>query len=96
MMTTQVSCLSGDANVPSINEAIDREGVVIIDNFFSDAWLNRYNDEAQRLIEAHNRTYTGVEMFDDFLGYNTVRLQGLAAKTPAFVDALIDPHLLAS
>ena len=94
-MPAQVQRLKGDCDVARINEAMDRDGVVIIEDFFSQEWLDRYNGEVQPLIDNHHRTYTGVEMFDDFLGYKTVRLQGLAAKTPSFIDALVDPRLLA-
>ena len=94
-MPVEVSRLKGDCVVAQINEAMDREGAVIIEDFFSQGWLDRYNGEVQSRIDNHHRTYTGVEQFDDFLGYKTVRLQGLAAKTPSFINALIDRRLLA-
>jgi ectoine hydroxylase-related dioxygenase (phytanoyl-CoA dioxygenase family) len=94
-MPAQVARLKGDCDATAITQAMDRDGVVIVEDFFKSEWLDRYNAEVQPLIDNHHRTYTGVEIFDDFLGYQTVRLQGLASKTPSFIDALIDPRLLA-
>ncbi|MBN36200.1 MAG: hypothetical protein CMM46_15770 [Rhodospirillaceae bacterium] len=91
---TAITRLPGEADVAAIKETIDNNGVVVTENFFSKECLHRYNSEVQPLIDEHHRTYTGVETFDDFLGYNKVRLQGLAATTPSFIDALIDPRLL--
>lgn len=93
-MGATVSRLPGKSPVDTINAALDRDGVVIVEDFFTKEWLDTYNAQVQPLIDNHVRTYTGVEMFDDFLGYKTVRLQGLASKTPAFIDALTDPRLL--
>ena len=93
-MGASVSRLAGDSSVQAINDALDRDGVVIVEDFCPKAWLDGYNAQVQPLIDDHIRTYTGVEMFDDFLGYQTIRLQGLASKTPAFVDVLADTRLL--
>jgi ectoine hydroxylase-related dioxygenase (phytanoyl-CoA dioxygenase family) len=93
-MGAEVARLSGDSPVEAINQALDRDGVVIVEDFFGDDWLDRYNGEVQPQIDNHKRTYTGVDVFDDFLGYQTVRLQGLALKTPAFIDAMVDGRLL--
>ncbi len=94
-MSAAVTRLPGHSTAATISEALDRDGVVIVEDFFSTSWLERYNGEVQPLIDNHHRTYTGVEAFDDFLGYKTVRMQGLAAKTPSFIDALVDDRLLA-
>ena len=93
-MSAAVTRLPGHSTAATINQALDRDGVVIVENFFSASWLERYNGEVQPLIDDHQRTYTGVDAFDDFLGYKTVRMQGLASKTPAFIDALADDRLL--
>ena len=91
---TELTRLKADASVAEICAALDEAGVVIVEHFYDDAWVKRYNSEVQPFIDNHQRTYTGVDVFDDFLGYNTVRLQGLPAKTPALIDALIDPRML--
>jgi len=93
-MAASVARLPNDSAVEVINETLDRDGVAIVEDFFGADWTRRYNAEVQPLIDSHIRTFTGVEIFDDFLGYQTVRLQGLAAKTPSFIDALIDDRLL--
>lgn len=92
---TDLTRLAGNADPGAICAALDEAGVVIVEDFFDAAWLARYNGEVQPFIDNHKRTYTGVDVFDDFLGHHTVRLQGLPAKTPALIDALIDPRLLA-
>lgn len=94
-MSAEVTRLPGHSTAATINQALDRDGVVIVEDFFSSAWLDRYNAEVQPLIDSHQRTYTGVDAFDDFLGYQTVRMQGLASKTPSFIDALADDRLMA-
>ena len=91
---TDLTRLKADASVADICSALDEAGVVIVEHFYDDAWVGRYNAEVQPFIDNHKRTYTGVDVFDDFLGHHTVRLQGLPAKTPALIDALIDPRML--
>ena len=93
-MTELMSPLPGDCALHAITERLDRDGVVIVHDFFAQSWVRQYNTEVQSVIDAHQRTYTGVEIFDDFLGYETVRLQGLVRKTPSFVTALMDARLL--
>ena len=90
-----LSRLPSDTSVAAINAALDADGVVIVEHFYDADWVARYNGEVQPFIDNHKRTYTGVDVFDDFLGHHTVRLQGLPAKTPALIDALIDPRMLA-
>lgn len=91
---SQITRLAPRAEVADIIGAMDRDGVVVVEGFFSGDWVARYNAEVQPFIDNHVRTYTGVEIFDDFLGYHTVRLQGLPAKTPAMIEAMVEPRLL--
>lgn len=92
---TVLKRLHARSHAADICAALDEAGVVIVENFYDDDWVTRYNGQVQPFIDNHRRTYTGVDIFDDFLGHHTVRLQGLPAKTPALIDALIDPRLLA-
>jgi len=91
----ELTRLDARAEVADICSALDADGVVIVENFYDGDWLARYNGQVQPFIDSHKRTYTGVDVFDDFLGHHTVRLQGLPAKTPALIDALVDPRMLA-
>jgi len=91
----ELTRLDARAEVADICTALDNDGVVIVENFYDVEWVARYNGQVQPYIDNHKRTYTGVDVFDDFLGHHTVRLQGLPGKTPALIDALVDPRMLA-
>ena len=59
--------LDADASIAAINAALDADGVVIVEHFYDADWVARYNGEVQPFIDNHKRTYTGVDVFDDFL-----------------------------
>ncbi len=90
----QIARLMGDAEIGEVTELLDRDGVVVVEGFFGQDWLKRYNDQVQPFIDNHIRTYTGVDVFDEFLGHHTVRLQGLPSKTPALIDVLVEARML--
>ena len=94
-MSAKVSTLPSDSTVESIIEVLDDDGVVIIRDFMDVSLLEQFNTEIQPAIDAYKQFHFGNEAIDGFLGSHTVRLHGLAACAPSFVDIMLDPRLLA-
>lgn len=83
------------AGVADIDAAIDEAGAVIVENLFDDTTLGRLRDD---LLPWVARTPAGSRSGDPewelFHGRNTVRINGLAAKTTTFVDVCLDGTVL--
>jgi len=86
--------LPADCTTADIVEANERRGAVIVDGWLSPGLLERFNSELDPWLEAHAGTDSGSEASDEFLGLCTRRLQGLCAKTPSFVEIMLDERLL--
>lgn len=86
--------LPADCATADIVEANERRGAVIVDGWLSPDLLERFNSELDPWLGAHGGTDSGSEASDEFLGLRTRRLQGLCAKTPSFVEIMLDERLL--
>ena len=91
----ELSRLPADCSADDIIEANERDGGVIVDGWLGADLLDRFNAELEPWLDAHPGTNSGSEASDMFLGRNTRRIQGLCAKTPSFVEILLDERLLA-
>lgn len=78
-----------------INAAIDEVGAVIIANVFNDNVIDRLQFDLAPWID---RTPPGSRNDDpewqEFHGHNTIRFNGLAAKTSVFESLCLDPTVL--
>ncbi len=86
--------LPANCTTADIVEANERRGAVIVDGWLSPDLLERFNSELDPWLEAHGGTDSGSEASDEFLGLRTHRLQGLCAKTPSFLEIMLDERLL--
>ena len=86
--------VSGESPVDDMIEVVEEDGVLIVDDFVGRSWLRDFNAAVQPFIDSHTPRYFGVEDGDDFLGRQTVRLTGVFAKVPSYVDLLLDERLL--
>ncbi len=86
--------LSGGCTVDDIVEACERDGAVIIEEWLPSGLVQRLNAEIEPWLNAHSGTDSGSAASDEFLGLRTQRLQGLCAKTPSFVEVMLDERLL--
>jgi len=85
--------LPEDCSVQDIIEVNARDGAVIVEGWLGDDLLQKFNAELEPWLRAHPGTDSGSEASDNFLGLKTRRLQGLATKTPSFIDILTDARL---
>ena len=83
------------ASISDISGAIDEVGAVIVADLVDAALLARLRDDLGPWIE---RTPAGSRSDDpewqEFHGRRTVRFNGVAAKTSAFLDICLDPTIL--
>ncbi len=94
MTAPELTRLPADCTTDDIVEINERDGGVIVDGWLSTDLLERFNAELQPWLDAHPGTNSGSEASDAFLGHKTRRIQGLCAKTPSFVEILLDERLL--
>lgn len=91
----EVTHLPSDCYASDIIEVVEREGCVVVDSLVDDAWLTQFNKDIQPSVDAY-RTYqfAGEGRMNDFLGDDTVRLQGMLRKAPCYLDLILDERLL--
>ena len=92
-MGATVKQLPGSSTGAEINQALEEDGVVIIENFFPEALIKALNEQLEPYI-AESRPRVQNNMYDDFLGGYTVRLHGIAAKADSFGPVLTDARIL--
>ena len=85
--------LPADCTVDDMLEVSDRDGGLIVDGWLHPDLVDRLNTELDPLLAAYTGTDSGSAASDEFLGHRTRRLQGLAVKTPTFVEILTDDRL---
>ena len=84
-----------DTDPDKLCDILRRDGGLIIENLVDATGVDRINAELEPHVERRSPGFK--ESFDDsFYGANTKRIQGLAWKSPTFVDSiLLNPTLLA-
>lgn len=91
---TEVIHLPAHCSVADIVETVEEWGTAIVDGFVSDAWLEEFNQAIQTSVENYVPYDYGEPEAVEFLGRNTVRLNGLIGKAPNYADLITDPRLL--
>ena len=86
---SRVQHLASNCAVDEIIEVLEKDGVVIVDDFVSEKWLKEFNSSVQTSIDAYVPYDYGEEGANDFLGYKTVRLNGLIGKAPCYADLIV-------
>ena len=74
--------LPSNCSTDDIIEVLERDGAAIVDGFVSQAWLNDFNTAIQTSVDNYIPYDYGEPEAQDFLGYQTVRLNGLISKAP--------------
>lgn len=98
MSTNTVSAvphLNATTSAADVSLAIDEYGAVVVDDLVDAAMLARLRDDLGpwQAITAPGST-SGDPEWELFHGRNTVRVNGLAAKSPAVVDLSLQPGIL--
>jgi len=105
MTDPHIERFSPDVSTGSLIEALDRDGCAIVHDAISPDELSRLNGEFDELLRvAEPGTPNHIPMLIDFMGYKTIRIDGLPGKSKSFVDllqhqqplALADHYLLPS
>jgi ectoine hydroxylase-related dioxygenase (phytanoyl-CoA dioxygenase family) len=90
-----VPTLAATAGVSEIDAAIDEVGAVIVDGLVDAATLARLRDDLAPWVDrtpAGSRS--GDPEWEQFHGRNTIRVNGIAAKTAAFADICLHETIL--
>ncbi|MGI9265662.1 MAG: phytanoyl-CoA dioxygenase family protein [Gammaproteobacteria bacterium] len=90
----EVTHLPADSSVADIIEIVERDGAVIIDDFVSPSWLAEFNASVQTSVDEYQPYDYGEPEAMEFLGYRTVRLNGLISKSSNYIDLMTDERLL--
>ena len=86
--------LPADSSTAGIIEVIERDGVAIVDGFIESSWLDDFNMAVQTSVDNFVPYDYGEPEAMEFLGRQTVRLNGLASKAPGYIDLISDERLL--
>ena len=76
----EVAHLPSNCSTDDLIEVIERDGAAIVDGFVCDTWLADFNSAIQTSIDAYKPYDYGEPEAQEFLGHQTVRLNGLISK----------------
>ena len=91
---TQITTLSSNSSTDDIIEVLEKDGAAIVDGFVSQEWLSEFNSAIQTSIDNYKPFDYGEPEAEEFLGRQTVRLNGLIRKAPNYIDLITDDRLL--
>ena len=91
---TQITTLPSNSSTDDIIEVLEKDGAVIVDDFVSQEWLSEFNSAIQTSIDNYKPFDYGEPEAEEFLGRQTVRLNGLIRKAPNYIDLITDDRLL--
>ena len=91
---TQITTLPSNSSTEDIIEVLEKDGAAIVDGFVSQEWLLEFNSAIQTSIDNYKPFDYGEPEAEEFLGRQTVRLNGLIRKAPNYIDLITDDRLL--
>jgi hypothetical protein len=95
MTDPHIERLGPDVSTASLIEALDRDGVAMVEDAIAPDLLSKLNSEFDGLIApASPGTPNHIPMLIDFMGHKTIRIDGLPGKSKSFVDLLQHPLAL--
>lgn len=92
---TKITTLPSNSSTEDIIEVLEKDGAAIVDSFVSQEWLSEFNSAVQTSIDNYKPFDYGEPEAEEFLGRQTVRLNGLIRKAPNYIDLITDDRLLA-
>lgn len=90
----EITTLPSDCSTDDIIEILHKDGAAIVDGFVSNSWLDEFNTSIQTSIDKYTPYDYGEPEANEFLGHQTVRLNGLINKSPNYIDLISDERLL--
>jgi ectoine hydroxylase-related dioxygenase (phytanoyl-CoA dioxygenase family) len=95
MSDPRIEQFGPDVPIASLIEAIDRDGVAMVSGVIDPQLLTALNAELDPIIaDAQPGTPNHIEWLQDFMGFKTVRIDGLPGKSKSFVELLQHPLAL--
>ena len=91
---THITTLPSNSSTDDIIEVLEKDGAAIVDDFVSQEWLSEFNSAIQTSIDNYKPFDYGEPEAEEFLGRQTVRLNGLIRKAPNYIDLITDDRLL--
>ena len=91
---TKITTLPSNSSTEDIIEVLEKDGAAIVDGFVSQEWLSEFNSAIQTSIDNYKPFDYGEPEAEEFLGRQTVRLNGLIRKAPNYIDLITDDRLL--
>lgn len=87
--------LANTASFDELRSALEQDGAVIIESILTAGQLANLNAELDPFVAAAAPGSPNATSRDlmDFLGHTTVRIDGLPAKSPTFLDIMLLPQL---
>ena len=96
MTDPNIERFGSDVSTDKLIAAMDRDGCAIVHGAIPPEQLSRLNADFDALIEkATPGTPNHIPMLVDFMGWKTIRIDGLPGKSKTFVEVLQDPRTLA-
>ncbi|MEQ8718645.1 MAG: phytanoyl-CoA dioxygenase family protein [Acidimicrobiales bacterium] len=87
--------LPSTAGIAEVDAAIEEVGAVIVDGLIAAATVRRMSDDLSPWVDGTPAgSRSGDPEWEEFHGATTVRVNGILAKTPAFVDICLDDTIL--
>ena len=90
----QVTHLPPDCSTDDLIDLLEQDGAAIVDGFVSDIWLAEFNAAVQTSVDHYTPYDYGEPEAEEFLGRQTVRLNGLMNKAPNYIDLISDERRL--
>ena len=91
---TKITTLPSNSSTDDIIEVLEKDGAAIVDGFVSQEWLSEFNSAIQTSIDNYKPFDYGEPEAEEFLGRQTIRLNGLIRKAPNYIDLITDDRLL--
>ena len=97
-MVSVIEHLKNTASSKELCNFLERDGAVIVEDILTAELLSNLNSELNQFI---SKTGPGLrnpstEEMIEFYGHSTIRIDGLPAKSPTFLDVMLLPLLCAS
>src|SRR4051812_3242044 len=95
MTEPRIERFAPDVSTAALIEAIDRDGLAMVEHAIPADQLATLNSEFDGLIDGTAPgTPNHIPMLIDFMGHKTVRIDGLPGKSKAFVELMQHPVAL--
>jgi ectoine hydroxylase-related dioxygenase (phytanoyl-CoA dioxygenase family) len=90
----ELTHLPPNCSTDDIIDVLERDGAAIVDGFVDQSWLSDFNKSIQTSVDNYTPYDYGEPEALEFLGHQTVRLNGLISKATGYIDLISDERLL--